>query len=186
MLRLEDAEARIPKKKIAIILATASPRGKNGKPTKVSEVELELEIKADEILGDLEWSFPGSEEFSKAVASLDHFRGETRTSKAKLGPINLTLSYDGEIVVDLTNCPVKKKPKLDFRTDGEAFFFVSPIVKVTGSELASIAELVEADLRVSLEPTQTDLAETTELANPPAKKPRSTRKKPELELAAGA
>lgn len=167
MIKLKDAQARIPKKKIAIVLATAAPRGKSGKPTKVSEVELELEIDAREILGDLEWLFPNAEVFGQMAAGLDQFRGETRTSKARLGTINLEISYDGRTVIDLNNCQIKKKPKLDFRLGGETFLFLSPIVKLTGAELASLAELVEADVRISIEPTQVDLAETTHLANPP-------------------
>jgi hypothetical protein len=164
-VRITNAAARIPRKKLSVLLATVAPRGAGGTPTRVSEVELELEIAADHYLEDLEALFPGLVGYGAEVSTIDTYRGETRTSKAKIDPVNVRIDYRGAVVVEVGNAPVNRKARIDFAPGGTATLRIAPVLKVDGAELVKLAELVEADIRVTISPAQLDLLDSVTLAN---------------------
>lgn len=164
-MRITNATARIPRKKLSVLLATVSPRGAGGKPTRVSEVELELEIAADHYLQDLDFLFPGIASYGVEVSTIESYRGETRTSKAKIDPVNVRIDYRGAVVVEVGNAPINRKPRIDFAPGGVATLRIAPTVKVDGAELVRLAELVEAEIKVTITPAQLDLLDTVPLAN---------------------
>ena len=149
-----------------LLAAATMPRGKNAKPEKVTEVELLLEVEVDNCIKETEYLFPDAKKYCDMVASLEHAAGEDRITRTKLPEMNVVISYDGEVIFDQLNCPVKARPQLKVDKKGEAKLILKPRIKATGKELALIAGFIDADVRLSMEPTQTDLSEDGALVTP--------------------
>lgn len=164
--KLTDAHGTI-RPKSQLIAAATMPRGPQAKPSKVTEVELLLELEVDGCIEQTEWLFPGAKLFCQTIASLEHAKGEDRTSRTKLPEMNLTVAYDGKVIFEQSNCPVKKRPQLRVDKDGEAKLILKPRVKCNSKELAQLANMIEADCRFSMEATQTDMSEDTTLVTDP-------------------
>jgi len=149
-----------------LIAAATMPRGENAKVEKVTEVQLHIELEVDACAKQVEFLFPGAKEYCQIVAGLDHAKGEDRSARTKLPEMNLGIFYREKPVFAQTNTVIKSRAQLKVDDQGEAKLILRPRVKVTGKELAELAQLIEADIRVTMEPTQMDLSEDTTVVTP--------------------
>jgi hypothetical protein len=162
--------------------------GANASPRKVTEVKLVLEIDVTACPKALEFLFPGADVYMKTVAGLEHAKGEDRTARTKLPEMNVRVWYGegtDEPVFDLAGCPVKSRAQLKVDEDGNGKLILRPCGKFTNKQLADMAQLISADVRVSMEAAQMDLAEVTMAEPPDGKKKKGRGKKADLHVVDG-
>lgn len=177
--------AGVIKPRTVFLNAVTAAAGANAKPTRVTEVELLLELDVTNSLKAIDALFPGADEYAKLVAGREkQCKGEDRTARTKLPEMNVRIFYgdDAEPAVDSQACPVKARPQLKVNEDGEARMIVKPRCKLANKQLTEMAQLIGADVRVTMEPAQVDLADVN-MAEP--EKPKRGKKngdKPDLRV----
>lgn len=157
-LRLNQAPTII--KPSRALAAATQPRGKDGKATKITELELVLHVNVSDHLKALEPVFPGADVYCKLVAGAEkECKGEDRTARTKLPDADLRIWYgdDKEPVVSLSGCPVKSRLVLRVGVKGEATLVIKPRVKLSRSELGDVLDLLSGDCRLDMEPSQQTL-----------------------------
>lgn len=184
--RLERVPAVI-KPGTQLMQAVTVAGGANASPRKVTEVKLVLEINVTDCPGTVEFLFPGAKVYMDTVAGLEHAKGEDRTARTKLPEMNVRVWYgeEAEPVFDLAACSVKSRAQLRVDEDGGGKLILRPCGKFTNKQLADMAQLISADVRVSMEPAQMDLADVV-IADPQSgKKKRGRGKKADLHVVDG-
>lgn len=159
--KLKGASAVL--KPFKVLTAATAPKGANARPTKVTEVEMVIEVNAENQMKAIEAIFPGVDTYCKQVAGLEQeCKGEDRTARTKLQNASIKIWYgdDKDPAADVVDCPINAKAKLRVGTDGEAVLVLKPRMKLTNGELTAVAQLLAADVRIDLEPCQQSFAET--------------------------
>lgn len=184
--RLEKVPAVI-KPGTQLLQAVTVAGGANASPRKVTEVKLVLEINVTDCPASVEFLFPGAKVYMDTVAGLEHAKGEDRTARTKLPEMNVRVWYgDGtdEPVFDLAACSVKSRAQLRVDEDGAGKLIIRPCGKFTNKQLADMAQLISADVRVSMEPSQMDLSDVV-IAEPAGGKKKGRGKKADLKVVDG-
>lgn len=144
---------------------TTQPRGENGKPTPVTEMELVFELDLSEVETQADYLFPGIRQHCQMVAGLEHYKGETRTARTKLPEMNIVIDYKDDEVFAQGNTVIKKPAQLKIGHKGDAKMVIKVRVKLTAKEQTALSSKMGADIRISMEPTTQDLSEDTELVS---------------------
>lgn len=163
---------------------STQPTGPDAEPESVVETEVVLEIDVSEkdALRNIEFLFPNHDTIAKQIAGMDMdgdgAAGEERTSRRRLGNLNITVAYDGKNVLVLKDCPVGKATKIKTDHDGNSKLILKPRAKLSTAQLDALCGLLGGvDVRVLAQVAQTDLtalpAEDAE-----AEKPKRGKKKP--------
>jgi hypothetical protein len=151
-----------------VIKSTTMPHGPDGKPATVTEVQLELELEAVEALSAIGWLFNDIDlkKLGQSIAGDDDRGGIKLTAHTKLPAMNFALYYpeEDDPIFDRSECVVTSKPQLKYTETGDATLLLRPKVKLTDKELPRVCKMIDADIRVSTEKTQSDMSEDTRLA----------------------
>jgi hypothetical protein len=180
--KLENVPGVI-KPRTVLLQAVTVATGTNAVPKKVTEVELLLELDVSACAKAVEHLFPGADMYMKTVAGLEHAKGEDRVARTKLPEMNVRVWYgtDTEPVFDLMGCPIKARPQLKVDENGNGRLVLKPRGKFSNKQLADMAQLISADVRVTMDPAQMDMAELT-MEEPEKKRGRGRPKKAELRV----
>ena len=163
MFKLERVPATI-KPGTAFKDAVTAAHGADAKPKRMTEVELHLEVDVSECPDAVEDLFPGADAYCKTVAGLEkQCKGEDRSARTKLPEMNVLVWYgtEAEPVVDCQACSVKSRVLLKVNEDGDGKIIIKPRVRLDNKQLTGMAQLIKADVRVSMEPAQVDLSDVS-------------------------
>jgi hypothetical protein len=142
--------------------AVTAAGGVNAKPTRMTEVELHLEVNVTECMKQVEDLFPGADAYCKMVAGLEKTcKGEDRSARTKLPEMDVTVWYgaDTDPVFMSQASPIKARVQLKVNEDGDGKIIIKPRVRLNNKALTDMAQLIKAEVKVSMEPSQMDLAE---------------------------
>ena len=139
-------------------LVSAGTVSRGGKSVKTVDVKAVIEVDvSDDIAKGIDFLFPGISMYLKSVASLEHYKGEDRSSRTSLPEMNIDIHYNESLVLSKKNCPIKGRAQLKINKEGEAKLILRPLMKLDESELPALAEYIDSDLRVTCEPMQIDI-----------------------------
>lgn len=158
--------------------AVTAAHGADARPKRMTEVELHLEVDVTECMGAVEDLFPGAEGYCKVVAGLEkQCKGEDRSSRTKLPEMNVSIWYgsDADPVVACEASPVKSRVQLKVNEDGDGKIVIKPRVRLNDKQLTGMAQLIKAEVYLSMEPSQVDLAEVVIPEPSSGKKKKGTR-----------
>lgn len=147
--------------------STMMPMGQGAKPTRVTEVQLEMELIVEkDDFKKISWLFSDIDlkKVGQTIAGDDSRGGLKMTANTNLPPMNFKLFHDDKEVFDRTDCKVKAKPVLQFMENGDAKLLIKPKVKLVDKEMVQVLSIIDADVKVSTEKTQVDMSEETKLA----------------------
>lgn len=142
--------------------AVTAAGGVNAKPTRMTEVELHLEVNVTDCMKQVEDLFPGADNYCKTVAGLEKAcKGEDRSARTKLPEMDVTVWYgaDTDPVFTSQASPVKARVQLKVNEDGDGKIIIKPRVRLNNKALTDMAQLIKAEVKVSMEPSQMDLSE---------------------------
>lgn len=141
-------------------IISAGTQSRGGSAVKTADVKIITEISIDKDAKGVEFLFPGLDLYLKEVAGLEHYKGEDRASRTSLPEMNVEIFYGEDSIFEQTNCPIKGKPTVKINKAGEAILVLRILTKLSSTELAKLAEHIDADIRLSLSPAQVDLEHT--------------------------
>lgn len=142
--------------------AVTAAGGVNAKPQRMTEVELNLEVDVTECMTAVEDLFPGADVYCKQVAGMEKAcKGEDRSARTKLPEMDVTLWYgtDPDPVFVSKSSPVNARVQLKVNEDGDGKIIIKPRVRLDNKQLTGMAQLIKANVYVSMEPSQMDLAD---------------------------
>ena len=142
--------------------AVTAAAGVNAKPTRMTEVELHLEVNVTECMKQVEDLFPGADVYCKQVAGMEKAcKGEDRSARTKLPEMDVTVWYgaDTDPVFTSQASPIKARVQLKVNEDGEGKLIIKPRVRLNNKSLTDMAQLIKAEVKLSMEPSQMDLSE---------------------------
>lgn len=138
--------------------------GSNAKPKRVTEVEVILELNPTDCMSAVESLFPGARDYLKIASAQEGFKGEDRSARTKLPEMAVEIFYadEPEPVIRMAIATVKARAvlKVGVSEKAESKLIIKPRGKLTDPELVQLVQLLEADIRVSMEPSQVDIGES--------------------------
>lgn len=180
MFKIENANATLVAP-IQIHGQATVPVGEKAKPTKMADVQLTLHLDVTEHMKLVEKLFPACDVQAKTIAGREECKGEVRKTNTKLGDMCVSIFYgaDNEPVVRGV-CDVKSAPQLHTSEDGNGKLVLKPRLQVPVNDVDSLCELINADVRVTMEPAQMDLSDATVLADGKEPEKQKRAKKEDL------
>lgn len=137
--------------------ATTSATSESAKPTRFTEVELHLEVDVSQCIKAMEALFPGADAMCKLIAAeSQENKGLDLRARTGLPEMNVKIWYGDETepAVDVVDSPIKAKVSMRIDQDGDAKIILKPRVKLNNKQLTDMVQLVKAEVKLSLEPSQ--------------------------------
>lgn len=179
MLKLDKTPVVI-KKGAKVVGATTVPKGKGVKAARVTEMEVILAFKPEKGLKAFDKVFPSLADLVKLISSREDCKGFDASLRTKLPDLHFEIFHgDDESAPAVLKFigHTQAKAKLSVDDEGNVFFVIKPRGKFTKDELALLGEFSggEADVKVSAEPAQMDLADTTLLSTKAEPEKKATK-----------